>query len=117
MNGSTSTSTSPPTCSEISSERRKKESKFERQKLIGNRLAKKVKKRRSVERLPFDNGWIELCPYLQLTLGVPENPYITGIEGFFILESSLDADEKKILSLYKQRDKAEKFSCLKKATN
>ena len=51
---------------------------------------------------------MELYPYLQLTLGNPENPYITGIEGFFI-KSSLDADEKRILELYKQRDKAEKF--------
>ena len=61
-----------------------------------------------MERLPFDDGWVELYPYLQLTLGNPENPYIMGIEGFFI-KSSLDADEKKILSFYKQRDKAAKF--------
>ena len=96
---------------------RKKEAKFERQKLAGNKLAKKVKKRKPVESLPFNNGWVELYPPLQLTLGNPENPYITGIEGFFILESSLDADEKRILELYKQRDKAEKFSSLKKATS
>jgi len=89
---------------------RKKEAKFEK-------LAKKIKKRKPVERLPFDNGWVELYPHLQLTLKNPANPYINEIEGFFILESSLDADEKRILSLYKQRDKAEKFSCLKKVTS
>ena len=38
-----------------------------------------------------------------------ENPYITGIEGFFILESSVDAEAEKLLKLYKERDKAEKF--------
>ena len=38
-----------------------------------------------------------------------ENPYITGIEGFFVLESSVDAEASKILRLYKERDKAEKF--------
>lgn len=31
------------------------------------------------------------------------------MEGFFILESSVDASPEKILSLYKNRDKAEKF--------
>ena len=40
---------------------------------------------------------------------IMENPYITGIEGFFILESSVDAEAEKILKLYKERDKAEKF--------
>ena len=32
-----------------------------------------------------------------------------SFEGFFILESSLDAEPQKILELYKQRDVAEKF--------
>jgi transposase len=31
------------------------------------------------------------------------------VEGFFILESSVDEDPEKILKLYKERDKAEKF--------
>jgi len=31
------------------------------------------------------------------------------LEGFFALESSVDDDPEKILSLYKDRDKAEKF--------
>lgn len=35
--------------------------------------------------------------------------YVKGIEGFFILQSSLNEDAEKILKLYKQRDKAEKF--------
>lgn len=94
---------------------RKKKSKFERQKLTGNKLAKKVKKRKPVESLTFDNGWVELYPHLQLTLGNLENP-INGIEGFFI-KSSLNANEKRILKLYKQRDKAEKFSCLKRVAS
>ena len=52
---------------------------------------------------------MELIPQLQRTLDVMENPYINGIEGFFILESSIDEDPKKVLHLYKERDKAEKF--------
>ena|SRR3989338_6215072 len=38
-----------------------------------------------------------------------KNPFITGLEGFFILESSVDTEPEKILGLYKQRDKAEKL--------
>jgi transposase len=38
-----------------------------------------------------------------------QDSYINGIEGFFILESSVDEGPEKILKLYKERDKAEKF--------
>ncbi|MEM3455837.1 MAG: hypothetical protein QXT72_04715 [Candidatus Micrarchaeia archaeon] len=38
-----------------------------------------------------------------------ENPYITCIECFFILETSIDSYPESILRLYKDRDKAEKF--------
>ena len=38
-----------------------------------------------------------------------DNPFINGLEGFFALESSIDDDPEKILPLYKDRDKAEKF--------
>ena len=46
---------------------------------------------------------------VQRTISEIDNPYITGIEGFFILESSIDSDSESILRLYKDRDKAEKF--------
>lgn len=83
---------------------RKKKKLFEKQKEKGNKsLNKKIK------RLPSDKGWIEFIPALQSTLSDIENPYITGIEGFFILESSVDANPEEILRLYKERDKAEKF--------
>jgi len=61
------------------------------------------------ERIPSDKGWVELIPCIQKTIIDMENSYITGIEGFFILESSVDAEAEKILRLYKERDKAEKF--------
>ena len=38
-----------------------------------------------------------------------KNPFITGLEGYFILESSVDDDPGKILRLYKDKDKAEKL--------
>jgi transposase len=88
---------------------RKKERRFQREKEKGNILAKKAERHKPAEKYPSDKGWVELYPELQTTLKTLDNPYITGIEGFFILESSLDAEPKKILGLYKDRDKAEKF--------
>lgn len=84
-----------------------KERKFERQKEKGNKTLKARKR----PILPSDKGWVHLLPSLQRTLpaGKVENPYITGIEGFFVLESSVDAEPEKILRLYKKRDTAEKF--------
>jgi len=82
-----------------------KERKFERQKEKGN----KILKRRKHERIPSDKGWVEMVPSLQTTLYSIDNPYITGMEGYFILESSLNEDPVKMLKLYKDRDKAEKF--------
>jgi len=81
------------------------ERKFKRQKEKGNKILKKRKR----DRFPSDKGWIELVPSLQKTLFDIENPYINGIEGFFILESSVDNEPEKVLRLYKERDKAEKF--------
>ena len=42
-------------------------------------------------------------------LGKMKNPKISGIEGFFILESSLDEELLQILKTYKNRDKTEKI--------
>ena len=82
-----------------------KERKFRRQKEKGDKTLKK----RKHTVLPSKSGWVTLLPVLQRTLIDIKNPYITGVEGFFILESSVDEDPEGILRLYKQRDKAEKF--------
>ena len=93
---------------------RKKESKFIKRMEKGNKLAKKARKHTAVQMFPSKDGWIGLYPEIQQTLSNIENPYITGIEGFFILESSLDKTPEKILELYKQRDIAEKLiRCMK----
>lgn len=86
-----------------------KNRKFERQKKKGNELVKKVGKHKAVEKYPCERGWVELYPELQTALGCIENPYINGIEGFFILESTVDADPEKVLRIYKQKDAAEKL--------
>ncbi len=88
---------------------RKKERKFEKQKAKGNKLLKKSRKHKSIGKYPSEKGWVELFPSVQATLKKIDNPYVNGIEGFFILESSVDAEPEKILFLYKDRDKAEKF--------
>jgi len=82
-----------------------KEKKFLRSIAKGNQLLKK----RKYEQLPSDKGWVQLVPILQKNLIDIGNPYVNGVEGFFILESSLKDEGHEILRLYKERDKAEKF--------
>jgi len=82
-----------------------RERKFKRSKTKGNQLLRK----RKFEQLPSDKGWVQLVPILQKNLVDIGNPYVNGVEGFFILESSLNDDGYEILRLYKERDKAEKF--------
>ncbi len=88
---------------------RKKESKFRKKIEYGDQLAKKAGKRKAIEKMPSSSGWVCIYPEIQKTLHAIGNPYINGIEGFFILESSIDEEPEKILALYKQRDVAEKF--------
>ncbi len=88
---------------------KKKEAKFQRQIEKGNELAKKAKKHKAIQMLPSEYGWIVLYPEIQQAITTIENPYINGIEGFFILEDSLDEEPEKILKLYKKRDVAEKL--------
>ena len=75
----------------------------------GNKLIKKAKKHKAVELIPSNEGWVVMYPELQRILTNIENPYINSIEGFFILESSLDTTLENALLLYKKRDVAEKL--------
>lgn len=45
---------------------------------------------------------------MQKTLDL-QNSFVTGLEGFFVLESSVDLQPEQVLWLYKNRDKAEKL--------
>ncbi|QQR71800.1 MAG: hypothetical protein IPI71_04750 [Methanolinea sp.] len=54
-------------------------------------------------------GWIIARGHLQKIIGDIPNPYVTGLEGFFVLESTIDDDPENILNAYKNRDRAEKF--------
>jgi len=81
------------------------------QKLLekNNKELKKVKRGKKLGSFITKEGYIVLHGSLQKTLIPIDNPFINGLEGFFALESSVDDDPEKILSLYKNRDKAEKF--------
>lgn len=87
---------------------RKKEKKFRKELDANDKKLPKVKKGKPLAEYISRAGRIIAKGILQKTLDL-QNPYITGLEGFFILECSVDTEPEKILMLYKQRDKAEKL--------
>ena len=87
----------------------KKADKFQRELEKGLKLSKKVERGKNLGQYIAPKGWIIARGHLQKTLGEIPNPYVTGLEGFFILESSVDDEPENILEAYKNRDMAEKF--------
>jgi len=87
----------------------KKADKFQRELEKGLKLSKKVERGKDPGRYIAPKAWIIARGHLQKTLWEIPNPYVTGLEGFFILESSIDDEPEKILDAYKNRDMAEKF--------
>lgn len=88
---------------------RKRKKQFKRELAKNKGLLKKVKKGKEIKRFVSEEGHIIIKGALQKTLYEMDNPFITGLEGYFILESSIDDDPYKILKLYKKRDIAEKL--------
>ncbi|MEI6243393.1 MAG: hypothetical protein WCP39_08355 [Chlamydiota bacterium] len=86
-----------------------KDSKLQRHIEKNAVLLKKVKKGKEFTPLVSSEGWIVTKGCLQKTLDKIVNPFITGIEGFFVLESSKDMTPVEALMLYKDRDKTEKL--------
>ncbi|MGZ4005392.1 MAG: IS1634 family transposase [Flavisolibacter sp.] len=87
----------------------KRNKKHEKLLEKNNKKLKKVKKGKKLGSVITKDGYIILHGSLQKTFGHIDNPFINGLEGFFSLESSVDDEPEIILSLYKDRDKAEKF--------
>lgn len=87
----------------------KKEKKFQKAIEAGDSKLKKVKKHKPLAEYPSREGIIVATGSVQKTLAEIPNPYINGLEGFFILESSVNEDPEKMLKLYKDKDKAEKL--------
>jgi transposase len=88
---------------------RTKKKKFMKE-LIKNKVKlKKTLQGKILAEYVCEEGYILTKGTLQKVVNEMPNPYINGIEGFFVLESSIDDDPEKILALYKNRDKAEKL--------
>ena len=88
----------------------KKEKKFKKAKEKNEPLLKKVVKGKAISRYISRLGEIIANGSIQRTLNEEViNPFITGLEGYFILESSVDTEPEKILILYKNKDKVEKL--------
>jgi len=88
-------------------QKRKRNKKFKRELEKNEKLLNKVKKGKVISKHLSREGEISLKGELENK--DLENPYITGLEGFFILESSLNKESYTLLKLYKDRDSAEKL--------
>ena len=88
---------------------RKRNNKFQRDLAKGDKILSKINKGKPIGEHISRMGNIILKGEVQTSLSEIVNSYITGLEGYFILESSVDKHPQKILCLYKQRDKAEKL--------
>lgn len=89
--------------------KRNRNKKFKNELNKNDSLVKKVEKGKEIGRFLSRKGDIIAKGVIQKQLGEIKNSYITGIEGFFILESSIDDEPYKILRLYKKRDIVEKL--------
>jgi transposase len=88
---------------------KKRKKKFRKELEKNETKLAKVKRGKVFSTYISKEGYIITKGSLQKTLDKIKNPFITGLEGYFILESSLDDEPEKILSLYKDRDKSEKL--------
>lgn len=88
---------------------KKRDKKFKRELEKNEPKLIKVKKGKIIGSYISKDGYILAKGSIQKTLDEIKNPFITGLEGYFILESSVDDEPEKILKLYKDKDKAEKL--------
>jgi len=87
----------------------KREKKFQKALLKGDKIISKINKGKPIGEHISRRGNIILKGEIQTSLSEIINPFLTGLEGYFILESTIDSKPEKILRLYKERDKAEKL--------
>lgn len=83
--------------------------KYQKELIKGDKLLEKIYKGKFLGEHISRKGNVLLKGEIQKTLSDIRNPYITELEGFFILESSVDENSYKILKLYKNKDYAEKL--------
>lgn len=90
-------------------QRKKRNRKFEKELEKNDSKLAKVKKGKVLGTFISKEGYILAKGSIQKTLDQIKNPFINGLEGYFILESSVNDEPEKILKLYKDKDKAEKL--------
>jgi hypothetical protein len=88
---------------------KKRKRRFEKELAKNDSKLYKTKKGKVLMSYISREGYILAKGSLQKTLGQIKNPFITSLEGYFILESSVDEKPEKILRLYKDKDKTEKL--------
>jgi transposase len=88
---------------------KKRKKRFIKELEKNSKLLPKVKKGKPLKTVTSSEGLIISKGILQKNLGEAINPFITGLEGYFVLESSVDESPEKVLKLYKERDRAEKL--------
>ena len=94
-----------------------KERKFKRTLEKNKHILKKTKAGKEIDEFLTEEGTVTTKGILQTRLDEIKNPYLNGLEGFFILESDLDIESERALALYKDKDKAEKlFRSIKEGT-
>ncbi len=94
-----------------------KNRKFKRELEKNKTILKKTKSGKEIGEYITEEGIVIAKGSLQTLIGDVENTKINGLEGFFILESSLDIKPERALALYKDKDKAEKlFRSIKEGT-
>lgn len=89
--------------------RKNRSKKFQEALKKGDKILSKINKGKPIGEHISRRGNIIMKGEVQTSLSEIVNPYITNLEGFFILESSVDDDPYKILKLYKNKDLAEKL--------
>ena len=90
-------------------QKKKRNKKFRKELEKNDSKLTKVKKGKVLDTYISKEGYILAKGSIQKTLDEINNPFITGLEGYFILESSVNDEPEKILRLYKEKDKAEKL--------
>lgn len=97
-------------CEELKKDQvRKREKKFEKELKKNDSKLRKTKKGKVLDAYLSREGYILTKGSIQKILGEVKNPFITGLEGFFVLESSVNESPEKILRTYKDKDRAEKL--------
>lgn len=90
-------------------QKKKRDKKFKKELEKNDTKLTKVRKGKILATYISKEGYILAKGSIQKTLDEIKNPFLTGLEGYFILESSVDDEPEKILRLYKDKDKAEKL--------